>query len=309
MPGVIDAFLLSIKPPSFVVVTAGLVLVFILPGYAYLAALFPNRPGGTSAIAPARGRSIEPLTLTERLALSFGLSLGLLSILGIIIEVSTWHYSAMVGGGFLLLNVILGTLIGTARGHVSPFDRRPDRFRRARRYVTGEGKSAIERLVAIGLALTILLAFASLSVAVLVPQTGESYTGLTLLTSGDEEGPITGAYPETLVQNEPTEFVVLVQNRERSAMSYTLVVTEQRMRSSGEEAAVAREWELSRQTVEVADGENERFRLEVVPTMAGTDLRIAFYLYRGTAPAEVNEESAYRQLYVWVDVQKAPSNS
>lgn len=309
IPEVIDTFLLTISPPSLVVTIAGLTLVFFFPGYAFLAALLPNRPAESSQLSTDQLQAIEPLSLTERIALSFGISLGLLSILGLVIAVSAWHYSAMVGGGFLLLTVIVGVFIGTARGHVCPFDRRADRIRRVRRFLTDEGQSTAERLVSIGLALTVLMAFTSLSVTLLVPHTGETYTGLTLLSNAGDDGPVAANYPSTLVLNEPTKFVVLVQNREREAMTYSLVVTEQRTTWGGEDVDIGQERELSRQDFKVPAGENERLHLDVVPTMSGTDLRIAFYLYRSPAPAEVTDDTAYRQLYVWVDVRDEPPGS
>lgn len=309
MPEAIDGFLLAINPPSMVVVTAGIALAFILPGYATLAALLPNRPGESSPLAVGRIQAIEPLSPTERIALSFGVSLGMLGILGLTIEESTWHFSSVVGGGLLLLTVVIGTVIGSLRGHVPPFDRQGDRFGHTLRFFTGEGRSTVERAVSIGLALSILLAFVTLSGSLLVPRTGESYTGMSLLLTARDGGAVAADYPSSLVQNEPTEFVVLVQNREHSATVYTLVVTEQRVTSDGGAAGVAQEMELSRRAVQVAAGEDERIRLDVAPTMTGSDQRIAFYLYRGSAPADVTDRAGYRQLYVWVDVHDASWSS
>ena len=40
----------------------------------------------------------------------------------------------------------------------------------------------------------------------------------------------------------------------------------------------------------------------VAPTATGEDLRLTYYLYRGDAPSDPSEGSAYRTLSLWVDV-------
>lgn len=299
----------TVALPSLARAIAGLVLLVFLPGYAYVAAVFPNRPGGTSPLASSQVTSARSLTLAERVALSFGLSVGLLSIFGLAIAVSPWEYSRLVGGGFLLLSVIGGSVVATARGHVSPVRAPGEEFDRVKRQVLAADSSTFERAVSIALVVSILLALGTLSLALVVPHTGEAYTGVTLLSPTGAGEAIAGDYPTTLVQHQPTPFVVAIQNREGAQMSYTLVVTEQRVASRSGPVSVAEERELIRQTVAVPAGADERTRIRVAPTMRGSSFRLAFYLYRGTAPAEVNPDTAYRQLYLWVDVTGPDSGS
>jgi uncharacterized membrane protein len=299
--------LLAIQLPAVVVVLAGLALLLVFPGYASLAALLPHRPEDSSMLSTGRSEIVPVLSLRERMAVAFGLSLGLSGILGLLIEASIWDFSTLVGGGVLLLSVLLGTLLATIRGHVSPFDRQ-GRYHRARRFFAGGGGSTIERVVSIVLVLSVLLAFVSLGAALLVPQSGESYTGMALLSGAGEDGAVAADYPATLVRNEPTEFVVLVQNREGSAMEYTLVISEQWMTGDGESATVDRERELSRRSLHVPADHDQRVQLDLMTSDTGSNLRIAFYLYRGTAPGDVSDRSSYRQLYVWVEVVEDSSN-
>lgn len=298
----------DIAIPPLVRAIAGLVLLFFLPGYAYVAAVFPHRPIGTRSRSSGKRASARPLTAVERAALSFGMSVGLLSLLGLGIAVTSWEYSRLVGGGFLLLSVLVGVLLGTARGHVSLIGRPRDEIDRLKRTLTVDD-SAVERAVSAALVVSALLALSTLTLALVVPHTGEAYTGVTLLSPNEGGEPIAGNYSTTLVQHRPEPFLVAIQNREGAPVNYTLVVTEQRVAPGSRPVSVVQERELLRRTVAVPAGADKRIRTRVAPTMRGSSLRLMFYLYRGTAPGAVSADTAYRRMYLWVDVRSANSET
>lgn len=305
----IDRLLVEVAIPPLAAAIAGLILLFFLPGYALVAAVRPHRPRRADRHPPSQTMSAASLTLTERVALSFGMSVGILSLLGLGIAVSPWEYSALVVGGFLLLFVLGGALVGVGRGHVSAIGRPRPAFDRATRELLGDDDSTLERAVSVALAVSVVLALGTLTLALVVPNTGEAYTGVTLLTPNGSDTVVAADYPRTTVRNEPEPFVVAIQNREGAAMSYTLVVTEQRVEVQSNSVNVLEERELSRQRVQVPAGQDRQTQTDVAPTMTGSSIRLTFSLYRGVAPAEVGTDTAYRQLYVWVEVRASDPGS
>lgn len=75
----------AVRPGSPVRPALGLALVGIVPGYAVVAALFPNRPGAwgeEGGRRPDVGRG-APLPAAERVVLAVGTSIALVALLGI----------------------------------------------------------------------------------------------------------------------------------------------------------------------------------------------------------------------------------
>jgi uncharacterized membrane protein len=60
--------------------------------------------------------------------------------------------------------------------------------------------------------------------------------------------------------------------------------------------------ELTRFTSTIPPGETQRERVTIEPTMTGDDLRLSFLLYHSNVPEEPTQESAYRNLHLWISV-------
>ena len=151
---------------------------------------------------------------------------------------------------------------------------------------------------------SVLLAVATLGAAVTVPADGEATTDLHLLTERDG-AVVANEYPDALTEGESASVVVGVTNDEHRAVAYTAVTELQRVEVDGRSIVVADKRTVDRRGFELAHGETWREPHSFRATLVGENVRLVTYLYRGDPPANPTAESAYRTVYVWVDVSPA----
>jgi len=290
-------------------VVLGLVFVLVLPGYAVVAALFPDggpsseRTGGAleSASAETVGGGIDGL---ERAALSLAVSIPVVSLVGLGLSLTPLG----VGLSSVLPAVAVVTLGGTA---VAAYRRRqlpPERrFRVPYRAWLRTGREAVfgpdsrrDLLVNAVLGVSILLAAGSVTFAVAAPTEGEAFTEFYLLTENETGDLVAGDYPTEFTTGESRPVVVGIENHEGQPVGYTVVVALQRVRTDG---TVLETRELDRFSVELDAGSTWHEERSVTPTTDGRRLRVAFLLYRGDLPANPSVNNAYRSTDLWVTVR------
>lgn len=292
----------------------GLPLLFFFPGYALQAVLFPGRSGGVpdwfdrvAGAADDRARSIgdRGLDRIERLALSFGLSIVVLPLLGLVLAAGGWGLALVPALVAVNLVIAGGTLLATVhRWHLPP----QDRYRVPYRpwiddlHSALSGATRVDAALNLALLLSVLLAVGGLSYALVAPQQGAAYTGVTLLAENEAGTLVASGYPAEYVRGESEQLVVGIENHEHRPVEYTVVVELQRVRVSDGAVTLVEREELDRLSATVADGETAHVRHTVTPTMIGERLRLTYYLYKGDAPADPSAETAYRHLYLWIDV-------
>lgn len=347
-------------------VVFGLPFVLFLPGYAFIAALFPedgDSPSGdglfgdsddaasaskgtgethsddadpddkqsdesgrlTAAVSPATDRGIDGI---ERVALSFGLSIAIVPLIGLGLNFTPW--------GITLIPILLsvsGFTVGCAV--VAAFRRwdlpEDERFRvpyrewiEAARAEVFEPDDRVDAALNVLLAASILLAVGSVGYAIAVPPQGEQFTEFYLLTEDEDGDRVAADYPEELVVGEPEELIVGVGNNEHESVDYTVVVQlqevelieNQSLEQELDEQAQQPDAELNETQVNVLDRtELDRFELrlghnetwqeprDVTATQSGENLRLQYLLFRGEPPEAPTQETAYRDLHLWVDVE------
>lgn len=288
----------------------GLPVLLLVPGFAFATAVFPGRHVSDvrAAVAGSQregaGRR-QSITWRERVALSFGLSVTLVPLLGVVV---IWHVGTLSQDAVLLaLNVfvLLAAVASAVRRNGLPAD---ERFRVPyRRWLAGARARATAGESALGVALTVLLvlsvvaAVGTMGVALLSPQNGEAYTSATLLTERPNGELVATGYPTEFTHGDGEPLVLQVENREGVQTSYAVVVELQRLSADGS-ATVTDEQTLLRRQATVRPGETWTAPHTVAPTMTGTDLRLTYYLYRGEPPRDPSEETAYRTLFHWISV-------
>lgn len=309
---VADLLVLLPDIPAPVQFVFGAILLFFLPGYAAVAALFPARRPDDARFGTggrwSRRRSIRKGTigLAERAALSVGTSVTLLVFVGLLLAATQWGLVLRPLLSVLTGVVVLGTLVAIVRRRRLPADQRfrvPIRqwFERARASLTGTD-SRSELFVNALLAIAIVVAMSSLAYALAVPNDGESYTDFYLVTENETTGELTAAdYPTEYTRGEAETLAVGIENHEDRTVTYTVVVQLQRV-ETGEEVTVLESHELDRFETRLADGETWTSEHEVVPTIAGEDLRLVYLLYEGEPPERPSPANADESLHLWVDV-------
>ncbi|NIB98528.1 DUF1616 domain-containing protein [Halobacterium sp. R2-5] len=279
-------------------------LLGFLPGYALVAALFPAR-SVTERDSP-RSRWVRGPSAVERFSLAVATSLVLLVLAGIVVSVAGAPFDELTLVATVVALVVLGSVLAA-------FSRR--RTAASDRYVVSVGgladgvraraadASTLDAVLNVALAVAVVVAASAFAVGLAAPDRGETDTEVALLTQqGDEL--VAGNYSTTLEAGATENVTLAVENREGETTNYTAVAVLERVDTSGNDSVVLERSELDRVSVSAADGETVRRQLAVEPTTLGEDLRLNVYVYRGGAPAEASGDTAYRHLYLWVDVEE-----
>lgn len=289
-------------------VVLGLPFVLFIPGYALISALFPEagEPPTEDDAESDRG-GIDGI---ERVALSFGLSIAVVPLLGLALNFTPF--------GIRLAPVIVTITAFTVGAAAVAVHRRralpeAERFRVPyREWVAGtreelfEPDTTTDAALNVVLALSVVLAVASVGYAVAVPQQGEAFTELYLLTEDDDGDLVADDYPTEMVVGESESVVVGVGNHEHEPVTYTVLVELQRV-APGNNSTVLEKEELDRFTERVAAGDTMNRTQTLDPTTTGEELRLAFLLYKSSPPAEPTVENAYRETHLWVNVTQSAS--
>lgn len=287
----------------------GLPFVLFIPGYALIAALFPEAggedPTATTETVSERTRegSIDGL---ERVALSFGLSIAVTPLIGLVLNFTPW--GIRLGPIMIAVSGVTLVLTGLAaqrRWELSEADRFEVPYREW--YETGraellEPDSSIDSVLNVVLVISVLLAVGSVGYAVAVPKQGEAFTEFYLLTENESGELVADGYPTEFETGESRSVVVGVGNHEHRQVNYTVVVELQRVDIVNNETQVRETTELRRFEPSVADNETWQRNHSVAPDMTGERLRLQYLLYRGDPATPLNRSAAYRELHLWVNV-------
>ena len=306
-------------------------LVLFVPGYLFIAALFPEAGAGPDddtgdalgsdddGTADASPPDDGPAALRpdgdgidgiERVALSFGTSIAIVPLIGLILNFTPFGIRLVpIMISLLLFCAVATGLAARRRAAVAP-DRRfavdiVAPLRRGRAELT-QPDSRADAALNVLLVASVLLAVGSVGYAVAVPNQGEAFTEFYLLTEGEDGELVADNYPSDLTRGEPASLVVGVGNHEHERVNYTVVVELQRVtlvnESGNTTVRVDDQRRLRRFSPTVAHNETWERGHTVEPTLTGERLRLIYLLYRGDAPATPSTETAYREVHLWVNV-------
>lgn len=244
----------------------GLPFVLFFPGYTLIAALFAGR-GDLDGI--------------ERTALSFGLSIAVVPLIGLGLNYTPWGIRLTPILAALLVFIAGTSAVALFRRRRLPAEERFFPVFEVEFPVWGE-MSGIDRVLSGVLALAILFAAGSIVYVVTTPKVGERFTEFYILgTGGKAEG-----YPRELAVGEKGEVIVGVVNHEYAPVKYSVQVVlggYPRQRIGPIELAHEEKWE---QRVDFAAGRPHE------------NLKVEFLLYRE------GDAEPYRSLHLWVNVRE-----
>lgn len=284
-------------------------LLLFLPGYVLIGILFPRRtqsPQESQTSGQHSGhwfvatRKPDRVTPTERIALSFGLSVAVVPLLGLLLE--ALPVDAFDGSIFptLVGGVAIGALIASIRRLRIPADERfrlPIETVRADIVATVSGTpSWSERIATIVLVATVLVAMFSVGYVFAVPQHGEQFTDLRVMTESVDGELTLGNYPDEIDVGESTELIIGIDNMEGQQQAYTVVVTAEQIIQNDGSVTTVDAAELDRFEVTLNDGQQRLQPQTITPESSG-EIRINYYLYQGSAPSNPTAESAYRHVH------------
>ncbi len=251
-------------PSNIPRIILGIPFLLFFPGYTFLAALFTRK---------------ERISGIERVALSFGLSIAVVPLIGLILNYTPWGirlesilYSV---ASFILITSIIAWL-------------RRRRLTRKKRFnielylrLPGWGKGVWGKALTITLVVAILGGLGALGYVLATPKAEETFTEFYIL---GQEGKAAD-YPTELKVGEEGRVIVGIINHEGREVSYRVEV----VIDSNKTTEVG--------PVMLADEQKWEGEVGFVSETPGEHQKVEFLLYKG---AEV--EPCLEPLYLWVDV-------
>lgn len=313
---------LTFGPQATATTVFGFLLVTFAPGYAVVAAIFPEdggrdwseqtdgSPSWRASVTSGFGSGLDEFTRergvdgVERFVLSVGLSVALvpLFVIGLDAAGQTIRPDLVVQtvSGFTLAAVAVAAI----RRVLVPAD---DRFRVPVWRLPAVDRSGLFE-TRTDLALNALfgasLLFAAVSVGYAVTTPAADDTDVSLLVENETGSLVAEGYPTAFERGEPTSMAVKIENGRQEQTRYTVVTLLQRTRTTNDTVTVTGTRELERRTVRVDGNETSVETYDVAPPIAGDQLRLAFLVYRGDAPDQPTVDNAYRRLHLWIDVSE-----
>jgi uncharacterized membrane protein len=252
-------------------VILGLPVVLFLPGYALIAALFPRK---------------NDLDAIERFALSFGLSIAAVPLIGLALNFTPWGIRLLPIIISLTLFISIMVFIAHSRRlEIQENEKFDVHLKKIYDSIKSDAFSKPEnrtdRILTVVLLISIILAILMLVFVIVTPKQGEKFTEFYLLgTGGKAEG-----YPTDLTAGNTASVIVGVVNHEYATMNYTLRVK-------------IKEKLLNEQQILLEHNQTWEKPVIFTPVSEGISMKLEFLLYK-----ENNFTIPYRDTHLWVNVR------
>ena len=187
----------------------GLLLVLFFPGYALIASLFPKK---------------DDLDSIERITLSFGLSIAITPLLGLVLNYTPWGIRldqiliSLTGITLLLCAVAIirrrripeeNLFLVDFEGFFRRFD------------TDFKDQSKTNKILSTVLILSIIFAILTTAYIIVTPKEGESFTEFYILGPGGKASD----YPTNLTSGQEGNVIIGIDNHENKNTTYHLIVT------------------------------------------------------------------------------------
>jgi uncharacterized membrane protein len=183
----------------------GVPFILFIPGYILIFALFP---------AKKTDRGIDTI---ERIALSFGLSIAIVPLIGLLLNYTPWGIRLepiLLSLFFFIMGV---GILAIYRWIRTPAD---ERFIISFQISPPKSTNKLDTTLTIILAVAIVIVLAALLYVLITPKTGEKFTEFYLL---GPTGKATG-YPRNLTTGENATVIIGLANHEYTRMNYTIEI-------------------------------------------------------------------------------------
>jgi uncharacterized membrane protein len=260
-------------PSNILRVILGIPFLLFFPGYSLVTALFTKKEG---------------LGGIERIALSLGLSIAVVPLIGLFLNYMPWGirlepilYSV---ASFILITSFIAWLRRRGLPEKRRFDvelylKLPSRARSLG--LLGWGKSIWDKVLAISLVIAILGSLATLGYFIAAPKGEETFTEFYIL---GPEGKAAD-YPQELKVGEEARVIVGIINHEGKEVSYRV------------EVVIGSDKVTEVGPVTLADEQKWEGEVSFAPEVVGQNQKVQFLLYK-----DGEAEPCLEPLCLWVDV-------
>ncbi|WP_323675944.1 DUF1616 domain-containing protein [Halorubellus sp. PRR65] len=281
--------------------TLGLAVLVFVPGYAVVAAVFPERSSAFDDAEPAPAATPSAAVVV---ALSMVGSALLAAVVGTAVVTVTELTFLPVAGILAAMTVVAAAVAAVRRALLAPYVRRgPLRSGALERAWTTLPGSRNQNVAFLAAGVVLL---AAVGVTAAFPPAGDPFTEFYVLNENADGDLVAEDYPDELVAGDGHTFHVGVENHEHTETRYSVVVLAQ---SVGDDGTVTGTRQLDAFEVSLAAGEKTVVPRDVAPEQPGEDVRLVFLLYKGDAPATPGPDSADFTLQIWTDVVTADNAS
>jgi len=254
----------------------GLPLVLFLPGYALIAALFPAK---------------SDLDGIERTALSFGLSIAIVPLIGLVLNYTPFGIRLLPVLVCLSIFIfIMCWLAYIRRASLPETEAFEISFSAAalslKNEILEKSESKLDRALTIILILSILMSVATLEYVILTPKEGEHFTEFYVL------GPqgIADNYTTDYTLGQSGTMIVGVVNHEYRPVNYTMQVKlENQLLPLPENL----------QHITLDHNETWEETVTFTPPLVGQNMKLEFLLFN-----ETDKTTPYRNLHLWINVDE-----
>jgi uncharacterized membrane protein len=263
----------------------GLLMVLFVPGYTLIAALFPKK---------------ADLEGIERTALSFGLSIAVVPLIGLGLNYTPW--------GIRLTPVVISLAVFTIVMAAAAYWRRmslpaEERFSLQFREtistwkgeILADDKGRLDKALTIILIITILLSIAALVYVIVTPKQGEKFTEFYILGPGGKAYD----YPTSVQAGNHSTVIVGVVNHEYALVNYTMSIA---INNTPINNTILNDnfiYPITSMNLTLLHNETMEKPVTYVLNHTGDGQKLEFLLYK-----EGNFTSSYRDLHLWVNVSQ-----
>jgi uncharacterized membrane protein len=255
-------FIILALPTNVLRIVIGLPFVLFFPGYVLITVLFPRK---------------ESLSDIERIALSFGMSLAVVPLNGLLLNYLPWGinlHSILIS---LSIFIVAMSIIAWLRQRRLSED---EKFSVTVNIGTWGKQTPLGKVLSIVLVFTVLGLLGVLVYTIAVPRTSEQYTEFYVLNSeGKAED-----YPENIVLGETGSVILGIINHERLPTTYTVDI---QIDGSGLGMIGP---------ITLQDEEKAEVIAEFTPQTTGDRQKVEFLLFKD------DSAEPYLNLHIWINV-------
>jgi len=265
-------------------------------------------------------KSTTGIDSIERIALSFGMSIAIVPLIGLALNYTIWGIRLQPILFSLVLFILVISIIGIFRWYHIPSKRR---FHLDITISFPKGETRLDRILTIILCCSMILAVSTLIYVIAAPKEGEHFTEFYLLGS---EG-IADNYPRNITSTEPVNLIIGIVNHEYKTVNYTLEIwlinqtTTQNNQTNETNITYHHMWfveniiiELPHIPIDIEGAWEPQWEYNWTALLNKTgSYKLAFFLY--TTPQEMYNtandyhlitqdkiDTAYRSVHLWVTI-------
>ena len=252
---------------SYIRTILGIPMVLFIPGYVLIATLFPKK---------------TDLESVERIALSFGLSIAVVPLLGLALNFTFGIRLLPILVTLCMYTIILIFVAEYRREKLPAEERFKTDFGSVVSSINTEliaPKSRLDKALSIILVISIIVAVGMVYFVITTPKIGEKFTEFYVLdTNGKADN-----YQTQLNLSSDATYLIGVSNHEYGVVNYTMQV-------------VLDNNTLSSKELELSHNQTWEENITARPNKVGSNLKLEFVLFK-----ENNFTEPYRNLHLWIN--------